>query len=218
MIVTAVERRHGSRARVRIYVDGAPALEMASARAKQRGLLPGRTIDAAELDALRQDEARHDALEAGARLVARRPHSEREIRRKLAQRRYEPALIDQTIARLRSMGAIDDASFARSFAETRHRVSPRSRRMIVSELRSRGVDSAPAVAATEELSDEEAAYRFAEKRLRMLSADEYQAFRERLGAQLRRRGFDWDVVRATVDRCWRESGRSCGEVGIEYAG
>jgi hypothetical protein len=42
--------------------------------------------------------------------------------------------------------------------------------------------------------------------MRSLTGADYRAFRDRLGSHLQRRGFAWDVVRGTVERCWSESG------------
>lgn len=151
--------------------------------------------------ALAADPARQ-ALDAAAAFVARRPRSEREVRRRLAQKRFEPALIDETIGRLRELRLIDDAEFARTWAERRDRTSPRSRRLVAGELRARGVDGATAQEAASALSDADAAYRFAAHRMRSLAHAGDETFRARLSSTLRGRGIGWDVVRATVDRCW----------------
>jgi regulatory protein len=139
-------------------------------------------------------------------MLARRPRSERELRRRLAQRRFEPGLIGQTVALLRERGLINDAAFARSWAESRDRSSPRGRRLIAAELRAHGVDGDEAAGAVAPLSEEDAAYRVAQKRLRALAGLDDRVLRDRLGALLRRRGFGWETVRATVQRCLRERG------------
>jgi hypothetical protein len=41
--------------------------------------------------------------------------------------------------------------------------------------------------------------------MRSLSRLEFAAFRDRLAGHLQRRGFGWDVIRATVRRCWDEA-------------
>jgi regulatory protein len=112
---------------------------------------------------------------------------------------------------LRALKLIDDAAYARYFAEARDRTSPRGRRLITQELRANGVDVDTAATATADLSDEEAAYRLASRRMRSLSGIEYDAFRSRLGGMLQRRGFGWDTARATIERCWTELGRERAE-------
>jgi regulatory protein len=204
MIITAVERKRGPQGRVRIYIDGQPALDLPRETARKRDLHPGRVIAHDELAAITAAEAKRVAFDTAARMIARRPHSEREIRRRLAQRRVAPALADETIERLKQLRAIDDAGFAQSYAETRDRTSPRSARLVVAELRAHGVDAATASDAGEAIDDAEAASRFAQRRARSLSSLEYDAFRARLSGQLQRRGFSWNIIRRTIEDCWRD--------------
>ncbi len=206
MIITAVERTRGRRSRVDIYVDGALFFDVARDTASERQLRPGRPIDVAEADAIVAADQRRQALATAAAMLARRPRSEREIRQRLAQRRFAPELIEATIARLRASKLIDDAAFARAWTESRDRSSPRGQRLLVQELRGYGVETTTAQAAAAEISDADAAYRVATKRARALTGLEYRTFRDKLGPFLQRRGFGWDVARQTVDRCWRESG------------
>ena len=128
-----------------------------------------------------------------------------EVRRKLLQRKLPPEIVDATVARMIGARLLDDADYARSFTETRDRTSPRSQRLIVQELRAAGVATNTAALAVADISDTDAAYRLAEGRLRSLRNVDEAKFRSRLGSLLQRRGFAWDVVRTTVDRCWAEA-------------
>ncbi len=206
MIITSIERTRRRRSRVDVYVDGELAFDLARAAASKYDLRPGRPIDRTEIEAIVAADARRSALDTAAAMLARRPRSEREIRRRLAQRKCEPALIDETVERLRGMKLIDDAEFARAWAESRDRSSPRGQRLIAGELRAYGVTAAIASEAAATISEADAAYRVASKRRRSLIGEDYRAFRDRLGAHLQRRGFAWEVVLGTVERCWSESG------------
>ncbi len=217
MIITAVESTRKRRARVDVYVDGVMAFDVARATAAARRLRPGVSIDAAEIETIVAADRRRAALETAAAMLARRPHSEREVRRRLAQRTFDAPLIDETVARLRELRLLDDAEFARAWTESRDRSSPRGRRLIVQELRAAGVAGATALEAATAVSDEDAAYRVAEKKARALMSCDYRAFHDKLGAHLQRRGFGWDVARATVDRCWRGLQRADADADVEFA-
>ncbi|MBI5283727.1 MAG: RecX family transcriptional regulator [Chloroflexi bacterium] len=211
MIITAVERKPKRRGRVDVYVDGAPAFDVARSIATSHGLRPGMPIAREQIDAMVAADVRRQALDVAAAMLARRPHSEREVRLRLKQRKFEPALVDETVRKLVSAKLLDDAEFARSWTESRDRTSPRGQRLIVQELRANGVEAGVAQEAASAVSDEDAAYRLASRRLRSLERLEHDAFRNRLGAYLQRRGFGWDICRATVARCWRELGRDAAE-------
>lgn len=203
MIITSLERQRRRR-RVNVFVDGRFALAVGLDLAAERGLHTGMPLSEADLLALRDAETRQRAYEAGLRLLAYRPRSEREMRQRLARRGFGRPLIDETVEHLRRLGYLDDDAFARYWTESRDQLSPRARRLIQSELRLKGIDSDTAAEASAEVCDDDAAYRAAVRRLRSLAGLEFLSFRDRLGGFLRRRGFSYEVARRTVERCWDE--------------
>jgi regulatory protein len=205
MVITALEPAPRRRSRIQVFVDGVPACEISRATLKQRSLRPGVEVTMEQIDAIVAEDRRRIGLESAVAMLARRPRSEREVRRRLKQRKLDETAIEDTVAKLKGARLLDDAEYARSFAETRSRISPRSRRLLVQELRAAGVESEIAANAVEDVSDEEAAYRLASSRMKALAGVDEQAFRSRLGGLLQRRGFGWDVTRRTVARCWAES-------------
>lgn len=210
MIITAVERQRRRR-RVNVFVDGHFALALGLELAAERGVRPGCALTQDELSALAEAEERRSALEAALRLLSYRSRSERELRDRLTRKGIGRAAIEETLGRLRGMGYLDDAAFARFWAETRQALRPRSRWLLTGELRRRGVAQSTAEEATVGISDEDAAYRAASGRLRALHGLEYARFRERLGRFLNRRGFSYDIARRTIERCWAELGKGQAE-------
>jgi regulatory protein len=207
MLITSLERQPRRR-RVNLFVDGRFVLSLALSFAQEKGLHPGMTVDDDTLAQLRTDDERHAAYEAAIHLLSYRPRSKREMRQRLRRRSISPDVIDETVARLHASHYLDDAAFAQFWRESRQSLSPRSGRLIRSELLSKGVDVETATGAVEGLDDEDSAYRAAAKRLKSIQDDDFDTFRRRLGGFLTRRGFSYDVIRRVVDRCWRDSGGS----------
>jgi SOS response regulatory protein OraA/RecX len=54
------------------------------------------------------------------------------------------------------------------------------------------------------VSDADAAYDAAQRRMRALRAMDKQTFERRLGTFLNSRGFSYGVARSTIQRCWAE--------------
>ncbi|HYM14168.1 MAG TPA: regulatory protein RecX [Dehalococcoidia bacterium] len=210
MHITGIERSPTRRARLDVYVDGVRTFDVTRAALSTHRLRPGRPIDAGEIEAIVAADARRAALDAAVAMLARRPCSEREVRQRLARRKVAPALAEETVGRLRDARLLDDAAYAHVWTESRDRTSPRARRLLIQELRARGVAPEIANGATADIAEADAAYRAAARRLRSLSGLEYAAFRDRLGALLQRRGFGWETCKTTVERCWRESGGAGG--------
>jgi regulatory protein len=208
MIITALERQK-RRQRVNVYGEGGSfAFALALHLAQEAGLHTDLELSQAQVDALQLADARHSAYDAGLRLLSYRPRSEKEIRRRLGRRGIDLRLIAETVARLKERGYLDDEAFARFWTETREATSPRAQRLIAQELRAQGVATETAAAATASVSDEEAAYRAAGRRLNAVRDLDYETFRRRLGGFLVRRGFSYEVTRRTMDRCWQEVGES----------
>jgi len=201
VIVTAVERVRRRR-RVNVFVDGEFGVALGVDLATERGVRPGCELSGTELRALADEDARREALQSALRFLSYRPRSEQELRQRLARKGLPRAAIAAAASRLRELGYLDDAAFARFWTETRQASRPRARRVVAGELRRRGIATEQVDEATAGIEDDEAAFAAAGRRLRTLSGLEYQEFRERLGRFLTGRGFSYDVARRTIDRCW----------------
>ncbi len=212
MRVTAIEKQRRKN-RLNLFLDGRFALGLSTDVAAQVSLRVGDEVDGDRLRTLREAEASADVISAALRLLSYRPRSETELRQRLARRGEPPALVDSTIQRLRELGLVDDAAFARSWVESRERASPRGQRLLRQELRAKGVNSDASRELVEGVDDAEAALRASARRAASLSGLPQEEFRRRLGDFLRRRGFDYETIRLTVERRWRElaEGRDDGD-------
>ncbi len=112
---------------------------------------------------------------------------------------------------MRDLGYLNDAAFARFWVESRQAGTPRSRRALAFELSRKGVSREETDAALEEVSDADAAYHAAQRRLRTLRGTDRQTFERRLGTFLNSRGFGYGVARATIQRCWAELSEEASE-------
>jgi regulatory protein len=159
-----------------------------------------------------------EVLDAAARFLEARPRSEAEVRRKLTRLGYQPALVEDALARLVAFGYLDDEAFARSWVESRDRAKPRGEHALRQELSRLGVErgtvdevlderreaaAGDAAAAPDEeprSADEAAAERLLAKRLpSILREADSRRRRQKAYALLARSGFSPDVC-GTVSR------------------
>ena len=143
------------------------------------------------------------AFRAGLRFISYRPRSRQEMNRRLG-RRFGARTVELALARLEEQGYVDDATFARSWRESREAHRPRSAGLIRRELAQRGVGREEAEEAVAGLDDDANAYRAGLGRMRSLEELDYVTFRRRLGGYLARRGFGTAIVRRAVEQLWRE--------------
>lgn len=153
---------------------------------------------AAALALPREEMAR--AMELALRALARRDHSEAELRALLERRRCAPAAIEAVVARLRRDGYVDDRAFARRFASDKRELERWGTERIVRELRRRGIAAdvaAAAVADIDATAELEAARRLVSERYGPPRDD---ATRRRAWSFLVRRGYPcqiaYDAVRS----------------------
>jgi regulatory protein len=149
-----------------------------------------------------------DALKAALRvavdLLARQAYTTSSLREKLRRRGHGDAAIDEAIARLAQLRALDDRGFADSLVRRKRR--DRGRSGLRRELMLRGIDAPTAEAATADVdtaSEAVAAMALLERHAWRFEGARGKA---RAAAFLARRGFESEVVREVLEREWGDEG------------
>lgn len=125
------------------------------------------------------------------------------MRRHLRGKRHGDAAIDEAIAKLTERGYLDDLEFARYWVEHRSRFRPKGERVLVGELRAKGVERDAVEAALQEQSAEpevERARRAIARSLRRWATLDPAERRRKIYAFLAARGFDFDVIDEVIAR------------------
>ena len=203
--ITGVRER---RNKARISVDGEFWAELDAAVAVERGLVEGAALSCEELDTARVAGERPLAMGRAFNLLGYRARSEAEIRDRLTRYGYVGETIEVVVLRLKELGYIDDAEFARTKArEKARRYGPRR---VSVELRNSGVGEALA----REVVEEEFAGRSELGEARSAAARRYNergsdAEARRVYGFLVRRGYSAEVC-AQVAREYREPPKAKG--------
>jgi regulatory protein len=200
--VTALEVQKRNKERVNVYIDdefafGLNLLDAAS-------LKKGQALTEAQINALKSRDDVAQALDTAVRFLAARPRSITEIRRRLAKKDIEEAVVEEVIDRLMTLNYVDDLEFARFWVRNREDFNPRGPMALRYELRQKGLADSIIDQVLAELDPEDSAYRAAQKKFRSLRGKEPDEQRTKVGAFLNRRGFSYDVVRTVLDRIVQE--------------
>ena len=197
--ITGLRERRG---RARISVDGEFWAEIDAGVAAERGLREGVTLSQEELQEARVVGERALALARALNFLGYRARSEREVRDRLRRYGYGEETVGGVIERLRELGYLDDAEFARLAA--REKARKYGPRRVSDELRRSGVDVEIAREAVEEefagRSELETAFSAASRRYNRGGSD---AEARRVYGFLMRRGYSAEV---------------CAEVAREFRG
>lgn len=201
-IITALEPQKRRRDRISVFLDGEFAFGLPDIEAAR--LRVGQELSEQQIAELRAIDAVSIALDRAMRLLARRPYSVAEIRRSLASHETAPNVIDEALARLETLGYVDDYAFAQYWVENRERFRPRGARALRYELRQKGIADAIIQQALDGFDGTDSAYAAAQEQVRRLRGLDRRTFRARLSGFLARRGFDYGTARETVDRLVHE--------------
>ena len=93
------------------------------------------------------EQRRQEAFDVAWRFLAHRDRTETEVRRNFARKRIDPALVEEVVAALLEGRYLDDAAFARRFAEDRRNLDGWGSERIERRLAELGVDRADIRAA-----------------------------------------------------------------------
>lgn len=200
--VTALKLDPKRRGQIQVYLDGALSMTLSASAAA--GLAVGQQLRPEAIERLTRQDAERAATAQALRLISRRPRSAMELRQAWDRRGVTPEAQADALEHLRRTGQVDDAAFAATWIENRGAFRPRSVRALRSELRRKGIEESTIISAVDGLDESEAGYQAAQRFARQSAGLAEQEFYRRLGGQLARRGFDWDIIRAAVRRVWAE--------------
>jgi len=189
-------------AAVRVSVDGRITWTITRAAAEALGLRAGVNVEEPLRLALTAAADEEAAWRAALRHLERRPFARADLARRLRQHAHPAAAVEAALLRADQAGLLDDARFARSYAETRAargRGPDRLRR----DLAAQGVARAVIERVLDELwpggeGSEEMARALARKRAAQLAGLPVPTRRRRVMAYLARRGFSGGQARRVV--------------------
>lgn len=202
--ITALRIRRGRGKRVNIFLDGKFAFSLEAEVAAKEGLQIEQVLSAEQIEALGRSDHFQRCLNAAVHYLSYRPRSESELRERLRQRGYDGDSIEAVITRLKEQRLVNDMAFAQFWKDNRESFSPRSRWLTKLELRQKGIANDIIDQVADDVNDDDSAYRAALSKVRALPRSDYQSFRHRLGAYLKRRGFSYRVINHAVERLWQD--------------
>ena len=204
--ITKLTAGKGREKRINVYLDDKFAFSLLAEVALKEGLKTGQEISGSRLESLNGVDRYQRCMNAAIRYLGYRPRSETEVRQRLKRHGFESDCTEKALTRLKEQGLVDDVAFARFWKDNRESFSPRSRRQMKMELRRKGLAIDVIEPVINEINESDSAYRAALDKARRLPLTDRQVFRRRLVDYLGRRGFNYDIIKETVERIWKENG------------
>jgi regulatory protein len=145
------------------------------------------------------EERLQHALDTAYRYLGRRDRTALEVRRHLEGKKVEPSAIDGALHELHVSGYLDDARYAKRFAEDRRELDDWGADRIARRLQAAGVGEEDVAAALDDRGSDgerEAALALLQRRLRVAPSSDRE--RERALGLLVRKGYELDLAYEVV--------------------
>lgn len=199
--ITAVTAQKNASDRYSLFIDGEFALGLGVDVVIEFGLAPGMPIDDDFLLQITSHEERVVAVNAALHLLGYRARSTGELITRLRQKGFSQIAIDAAIEKMNGWNYLDDQQFAKTLVEQQQTHRPRSRRSMIQDLRSRGIDKETIEETLDgvEFDEVQDAIRAAARKWGNWSALPEDVRHRRLAGFLGRRGYGYDIVRKVQD-------------------
>ena len=201
--ITALKAQKRNSKRINVYLDDEFAFGLS--RYAAAWLQVGQELSPEKIEELKNVDAYEIAYQRALNFISYRPRSEAEVRKNLKKHNTSEEVITEVLDRLRQSGLVDDAQFAQTWVENRSSFRPRGRRVLIAELRQKGISDEAIDQALCDLDEDNLAYQAALKQSRKYEGLDWQTYRQKLGAFLTRRGFNYEVSKSVIEQVWVEN-------------
>jgi regulatory protein len=196
--VTSLEPQKKRKNRLNLYVNDEFRAGIDAGTAASLGLFIGKEIDEGTLSDLTDEESYQLCLDKAFLLLSIRMQTEHELWEKLGKKSLRKD-IGRTIARLKELGYVDDAKFAKLWIESRsqgHGANSLRMDLIKKGLKREIIDMAIA-----ELNPDQQVTA-ARELVKVKDKPEYSQVErfQKLGCLLSRRGFNYDIIKKALEK------------------
>ena len=193
--------------RCSIFLDGEFEIGLHQDVVVKFGLKKGDVLSDEQLNEIILAEERKKAFERAIRILSYRDRSEKEMRDKLSEAKYDDAIIEFVIAELKRLNLINDKNFAQLFARTKMANKPMGKFLLKRELLQKGLSEEIIEGVIEKIYQEkdeyQIAFEIAARRKRQYKNIDEKKAKKKISDLLARRGFSWDVISHVLEH-WQD--------------
>jgi len=143
-------------------------------------------------------------LAISLRLLSIRPRSVQEILARLKKYSHDQYLINQIIDKLKSDKFLDDAKFAEWLIESRSRTRPRGKRLLIQELKSKGIELSTFNSQLSTVDEADLAFQALQKKSKSWANLPSKSYQLKAKSYLYSRGFSWDAIEKAIKKGYND--------------
>ncbi len=204
-IITKIKPQKNKK-RVNIYLDDKFGFGLDLENFMKLGLKVNERLSDEEIEKILKKAELQKTLDKMLRFVTLRPRSEKEINNWLRKYKIHKSLVPDLFNKLKRLKLFDDRKFARWWIGQRIQFKYKSKKELIYELRSKGINKNIIEDVLSEVKiDEEkiAKELLGKKKYKWEKLPRLEA-RKKMSEFLGRKGFDWGVIRQTIDDIFKK--------------
>lgn len=219
MVVTKLEVQKKNTSRLNLHIDGVFVSGIGSKTITNFGIYKSKEITQSELDEILEFEIFSRFYDRAITYVTGAIKSEKQVRDYLKRLYFKKkkewigegvvfdveVTIDNILSKMKTYNFINDKEYALHFISSRERSKPRSKRLISSELFSKGISKEIIDSVIDSLDDDSMIYDVYIKKYGLKSFDIYED--PKVSGFLARKGFSWDDITKLAKRLDDEFGK-----------
>ncbi len=207
MVITKIEYQKNDPQRVSLFIDGKFFCGISIDTLARESLYEGLKLESDDLNRITNSELYQRFLTRCVDYIARSPKTEFQIKKYLHDLRFKKKdiwftenidiewedMFERILTQLTKYKYIDDENYARLFVQSRLRLKPRGKSVLIGELLSKGVNKEIAEGVCEEEVEDEYSLllRTYQKRFKEKKFDRRDS---KMVGYLLRKGFSWDLI------------------------
>jgi len=200
--ITKIERQKKNKQRYSLYSEENFIVGISEESLLEFNIHSGLDLSEKLLQKIEQKEKYLAIREQAWRFLARRMHSRKELRDKLAAKRYDQDDIDKIIHELENKKYLNDSMFAQQLISDEINLKKSGPILVKNKLLKKGVDIDIVSSLLDELYDDQIQYQncqyFARKKIDSLKNSDNHSQKSKLGNYLIQKGFSWNMINQVI--------------------
>jgi regulatory protein len=159
-------------------------------------------LSAQEIEDIIKKAEYQKTLDKLLRFAMVRPRSEKEVRDYFLRKKVHESMHEKLFEKLKHLELLDDAKFAKWWVEQRANFKPKPKRILIQELRIKGIDKGiiDEVLGEEVVDEEKMAKELLEKKAYKWKSLRPREAKQKMSQYLAGKGFSWDVIGNVVSK------------------
>lgn len=198
-VITSIKQQK-NKDRVNVYLDDEFGFGIDLDNFVLLHLKVNQVLSEAEVEEIVKKAEFQKTLDKLLRFATVRPRSEKEIRDYFKRKKHHISIYDALLEKLKHFELVDDEKFAKWWVEQRQEFKPKPKRVLIQELRIKGIDKEiiDKVLSEEEVDEEKMARELIEKKAYKWKNLPPREARMKMSQYLAGKGFSWDVIEKVI--------------------